>query len=78
MSSGEENASQGSSLSLDLQLSQDTVNQVLSAVGMSSGSDGNRYPLTAAAHDLNTIQLITAYDMSGKYSVLSQQDFFKI
>ena len=54
MSSGEENASQGSSLSLDLQLSQDTVNQVLSAVGMSSGSDGNRYPLTAA-HDLNTI-----------------------
>ena len=76
MSSGEENASQGSSLSLDLQLSQDTVNQVLSAVGMSSGSDGNRYPLTAA-HNLNTFQLITAYDMSGKYSVLSQQDSFK-
>ena len=42
MSSNEENASQGSSLSLDLQLSQDTVNQVLSAVGMSSGSDSNR------------------------------------
>ena len=45
MSSSEENASQGSSLSLDLQLSQDTVNQVLSAVGMSSGSDSNRYCL---------------------------------
>ena len=76
MSSGEENASQGSSLSLDLQLSQDTVNQVLSAVGMSSGSDGNRYPLTAA-RDLNAVQLITAYDMSGRCSVLSQQDSFK-
>ena len=46
MSSNDENASQASSCSLDLQLSQDTVNQVLSAVGMSSGTDGNRYTCT--------------------------------
>lgn len=43
MSSPEDGASQGSGVSMDIQLSQETFNQVLNAVGMSSGSDSNRY-----------------------------------